>query len=219
MSPIPTYPQTKGLQIDDHRLSTIYAVVERLDHHCGDDLGCYTVIWYAISDFVLIFSKIKTFDISLCNCGSYDEWWNVSDVQLMACHWGHHLLVCGSHLIHNHCYYWNGSTCPKSLLSRRFQCSRHGRRNSTRSSSTHDICCCRRKSESKSTNSTFGIVLTRNAARRVGNCARKRRTSDSFWWNHGFTIGHYPWLSLHVKHLHEQETVQRLETLISFAFE
>ena len=31
-------PQTEGLQIDDHRLNTSCAVIERPDHHCGDDL-------------------------------------------------------------------------------------------------------------------------------------------------------------------------------------
>ena len=38
--PIPDYhePQTEGLQIGDRRLSTSCGVVERLDHHCGDDL-------------------------------------------------------------------------------------------------------------------------------------------------------------------------------------
>ena len=30
--------QTEGLQIGDHRLSITCGVVERLDHHCGDDL-------------------------------------------------------------------------------------------------------------------------------------------------------------------------------------
>ena len=34
----PHVPQTEGLQIGDHRLSTSYGVVERPDHHCGDDL-------------------------------------------------------------------------------------------------------------------------------------------------------------------------------------
>ena len=39
--PDPRSPRTKtvGLQIGDHRLSTSYVVVERPDHHCGDDLG------------------------------------------------------------------------------------------------------------------------------------------------------------------------------------
>ena len=36
--PDPHVPQTQGLQIDDHRLSTSCTVVERPDHHCGDDL-------------------------------------------------------------------------------------------------------------------------------------------------------------------------------------
>ena len=40
--PIPTYPQTEGSQIGDNRLSTSCGVVERPDHHCGDDLvGCH----------------------------------------------------------------------------------------------------------------------------------------------------------------------------------
>ena len=30
--------QTEGLQIGDHRLSTSCGVVDRPDHHCGDDL-------------------------------------------------------------------------------------------------------------------------------------------------------------------------------------
>ena len=37
--PDPHVPQTDGLQIGDHRLSISCAVVERLDHHCGDDLA------------------------------------------------------------------------------------------------------------------------------------------------------------------------------------
>ena len=39
-APIPgrRVPQTEGLQIGDHRLSTSCLVVERSDHHCGDDL-------------------------------------------------------------------------------------------------------------------------------------------------------------------------------------
>ena len=32
------YTQTEGSQIGDHRLSTSCAVVEGLNHHCGDDL-------------------------------------------------------------------------------------------------------------------------------------------------------------------------------------
>ena len=35
---VATYPQTEGSQIDDHRLSMSCGVVERADHHCGDDL-------------------------------------------------------------------------------------------------------------------------------------------------------------------------------------
>ena len=37
-----TYPQTVGLQIADHGLSTSCGVVERPDHHCGDDL---VIMW------------------------------------------------------------------------------------------------------------------------------------------------------------------------------
>ena len=46
-------PQTDGLQIGDHRLSISCVVVERPDHHCGDDLvteliklifGCAAVV-------------------------------------------------------------------------------------------------------------------------------------------------------------------------------
>ena len=33
----PHVPQTEGLQISDHRLSTSCGVVKRADHHCGDD--------------------------------------------------------------------------------------------------------------------------------------------------------------------------------------
>ena len=39
--PIPDlhiYPQTKGSQIGDHRLSTSFGIDEQHDHHCGDDL-------------------------------------------------------------------------------------------------------------------------------------------------------------------------------------
>ena len=36
--PDPHVPKTEGLQIGDHRLSISYAVVEQLDHHCGDNL-------------------------------------------------------------------------------------------------------------------------------------------------------------------------------------
>ena len=31
-------PQIEGLHIGDHRLSILCVVVERPDHHCGDDL-------------------------------------------------------------------------------------------------------------------------------------------------------------------------------------
>ena len=34
----PHVHQTEGLQIGDHILSISCAVVERPDHHCGDDL-------------------------------------------------------------------------------------------------------------------------------------------------------------------------------------
>ena len=34
----PRVPQTEGLQISDHRLSTSCGVVKRHDHHCDDDL-------------------------------------------------------------------------------------------------------------------------------------------------------------------------------------
>ena len=36
--------QTEGLQIGDHRLSTSCWVVQRPDHHCGDDLVSLTVL-------------------------------------------------------------------------------------------------------------------------------------------------------------------------------
>ena len=36
--PRPHVPQTEGPQISDHRLSILCGVVERPDHHCGDDL-------------------------------------------------------------------------------------------------------------------------------------------------------------------------------------
>ena len=36
----PYVPQTEGLQIGDHRTRTSCGVVERPDHHCGDDLVC-----------------------------------------------------------------------------------------------------------------------------------------------------------------------------------
>ena len=39
--PDPHAPQTEGLQIGDPRLSISCAVVERLDHHYGDDI----VVW------------------------------------------------------------------------------------------------------------------------------------------------------------------------------
>ena len=35
--PDPYVPETEVSQIGDHRLSTPCEVVERLDHHCGDD--------------------------------------------------------------------------------------------------------------------------------------------------------------------------------------
>ena len=39
-APIPDsyVPQTEALQIGDHKLSISCGVVERPDHHCGDDL-------------------------------------------------------------------------------------------------------------------------------------------------------------------------------------
>ena len=37
-SSLSSRPQTEGSQIGDHRLSTACGVVERPDHHCGDDL-------------------------------------------------------------------------------------------------------------------------------------------------------------------------------------
>ena len=39
-SPTLKYPETEGLQISDHRLSTSRGVVKRPDQHCGDDLVC-----------------------------------------------------------------------------------------------------------------------------------------------------------------------------------
>ena len=45
-----TYPQTKGSQIDDNRLSTSFGIVERPDHHCGDDL-CF---WAKANGKVLV---------------------------------------------------------------------------------------------------------------------------------------------------------------------
>ena len=39
----PAYPQTKGCQIGDHRLSKLCGVVERPDHHCDDDLVRFSI--------------------------------------------------------------------------------------------------------------------------------------------------------------------------------
>ena len=43
-TPDPHVPQTEGLQIGDHTMSTTCEVVERPDHHCGYDLVFY---WYS----------------------------------------------------------------------------------------------------------------------------------------------------------------------------
>ena len=42
-TPDPHVPQTEGLQIGDHRLSTSCGVVKRPNHQCGDDLVTITM--------------------------------------------------------------------------------------------------------------------------------------------------------------------------------
>ena len=47
--PDPHVPQTEGLQIGDHRLSTLCGVVERPDRHCGDNLGNQNAIAFSLN--------------------------------------------------------------------------------------------------------------------------------------------------------------------------
>ena len=53
----PHVPQTEGSQIGNHRLSTSWGVVERLDHHCGDDL--VTVLWFFLERVTFIEHRLS----------------------------------------------------------------------------------------------------------------------------------------------------------------
>ena len=59
--PDPHVHQTVGLQIGDHRFSASCGVVERPDHHCGDDLVDLARL------FRLIVRKPVQFETP-CNC-------------------------------------------------------------------------------------------------------------------------------------------------------
>ena len=56
--PDPHVPQTEGLQIiDDHRLITLCGVVERPNHHCGDDLIDIVESSYSFIEFFVVMTK------------------------------------------------------------------------------------------------------------------------------------------------------------------
>ena len=69
-------PQTKGLQIGDHRLSISCAVGERPDHLCGDDLVALNTLYSSLKrsdgeEIKAVVTKLTYFKMSAlkaCHC-------------------------------------------------------------------------------------------------------------------------------------------------------